>query len=427
MDNLSTSEKEEKIANDTYTISFWSKTEDNKNLQEGKDTNGAWFCEKRTEQQWNKTLVDMAKNMKDKTIIKICIAGEAACQQKYIKDLPLSKELFSKILDCIDFNRQILIVENTTCFSAGHLMPSDKLLQKDGKYSRYDPSPIDDDDKIVNLCKKKLQNDRQCFYYGAVEPTFAFVDEICFIQKHSSSIDGERIVLRPKGTVLITKANEKYINCLYNDMLSLDTNKTFQPNNDINNNSPMANNHCNIPTYQSGMGNNVLGNNQYPMPFSKNFPPPPPQFSQIPYGSSNVLPNYNNGFPPNCMPPANNYLFPQQPQFVSQVQQYQPMPYCNNNIPFNQVNNYTNPVSLQSPQYQQNPYINNNINNNTTNTDNRNVGGPTSQTTQQQYQNIINNNSYHINSTFQDNPTEKNNGNVFCDLKSGICCGCKCW
>ena len=430
MDNLSTSEKEEKIANDTYTISFWSKTEDNKNLQEGKDTNGAWFCEKRTEQQWNKTLVDMAKNMKDKTIIKICIAGEAAYQQKYIKDLPLSKELFSKILDCIDFNRQILIVENTTCFSAGHLMPSDKLLQKDGKYSRYDPSPIDDDDKIVNLCKKKLQNDRQCFYYGAVEPTFAFVDEICFIQKHSSSIDGERIVLRPKGTVLITKANEKYINCLYNDMLSLDTNKTFQPNNDINNNSPMANNHCNIPTYQGGMGNNVLGNNQYPMPFSKNFPPPPPQFSQIPYGSSNVLPNYNNGFPPNCMPPANNYLFPQQPQFVSQVQQYQPMPYCNNNIPFNKANNYTNPVLPQSQLYQQNTYINNNINNNTTNTNNHNVDVPTCQTMQQR--NIINNNPYginnkNINSTFQDNSTEKNNENVFCDLKSGICCGRKCW
>ena len=194
----------------------------------------------------------MAKNMKDKKIIKIFIAGETKIKQKYIKDLPLSKELFSKILDCIDFNRQILIVENVTCLSAGYLMPSDKLLQEDGKYSHVDPSPIDDDDQIVNLCKKKLQNDRQCFYYGAVDPTLAFAEEICFIQRHSSSIDGERIVLRP-NIALDAEANKKYINCLYNDILSL---KTSQTNNDINNNSLMTNNQHNIPTYQSEMGNN---------------------------------------------------------------------------------------------------------------------------------------------------------------------------
>lgn len=290
MNDLLTSEKEEKIANDTYTISFCHRTEDNKNLQEEKDKNGALFYEQKSELQWEKILANMAKNMKDKTIIKIRIAGETRYNQKYIKELPLSKELFSKILDYIDFDRQILIVENTTCFSAGYLMPSDELLQKDGTYSRYDPRHIDEDDQIVNLCKKKLQNDRQCFYYGAIDPRYAEACEIHFIEKHSSSIDGERIVLRPKGIDLDTEANTNYINCLYDDILSLDANKTFQTNNDINNNSLMTNNQHNIPTYQSGMDNNMFGNNPYQIQLSNNFPPQP-QY-QSPYGSGNAQLNY---------------------------------------------------------------------------------------------------------------------------------------
>ena len=290
MDDLLTSEKEEKIANDTYTISFCHRTEDNKNLQEEKDKNGALFYEQKSELQWEKILANMAKNMKDKTIIKIRIAGEARYNQKYIKELPLSKELFSNILDCIDFDRQILIVENTTCLSAGYLMPSDELLQKNGEYSHDDPIPIDEDDQIVNLCKKKLHNDRQCFYYGAADPRYADACEIHFIEKHSSSIDGERIVLRPKGIDLDTEANENYINCLYDDILSLDANKTSQTNNDINNNSLMTNNQHNVPTYQGGMGDNMLGNNQYQMQLPNNFSPPP-QY-QSPYGSGNAPLNY---------------------------------------------------------------------------------------------------------------------------------------
>lgn len=317
MDDLLTSEKEEKITNATYTISFCHKTDENKNfLLEGISEDGAVFCETRTEKQWNATLAEMAKKMKKKKIIKIRIAGEAADQQKYIKDLPLSKELFSKILDCIDFNRQILIVENTTCFSAGHLMPSDKLLQKDGKYSRYDPSPIDDDDKIVNLCKKKLQNNRQCFYYGAIDPSCAEYYEIHFIEKHSSSIDYERIVLRPKY-ILDRSAEQRYIDLLYQDLSNLKTNLNTKMN---------------------------------------------------------------------------------------QIQQ------DNNNTPPNKVNNYTNPVSPQPQPYQQNTY-----------------GMP--QTMRQQDQNGSNQYNININSGATNseggNLTGKNNETVFCDLKSGICCGYK--
>ncbi|MBQ3943246.1 MAG: hypothetical protein II669_02910 [Elusimicrobia bacterium] len=248
MYDLSTSEKEEKIVNDTYTISFCKKTKGNENhLKEEIDKTGALFYETRKESEWKKILAKMVKNMQDKTIIKIRIAGETAYFNHYIKELPLSKELFSEILDCIDFNRQILIVENTTCFSAGYLMPSNKLLQENGGYSVYDPSPIDDDDKIVNLCKKKLQNDRQCFYYGATDPVYANVDEIYFIQKHSSSTDFERIALKIVPTHLDTKAKQKYINCLYNDILSLDAKKHPRPTmNDI----------------KCGMGNNMFGDEQ---------------------------------------------------------------------------------------------------------------------------------------------------------------------
>ena len=70
MNDLLTSEKEEKIANDTYTISFCHRTEDNKNLQEEKDKNGALFYEQKSEWQWEKILANMAKNMKDKTYPK---------------------------------------------------------------------------------------------------------------------------------------------------------------------------------------------------------------------------------------------------------------------------------------------------------------------------------------------------------------------
>ena len=398
------SDKTHAIDSESYKIEFLRERKDlpDKLLSAQKNIinqNQAYIFEPLKLEEWNVLIHNMTSTKKH--IVKMIIKGHAMGKGSSITCETFNKEVFAKLLSHFPFDNKILLVQNLTCFGVSKLEQNDDLthtfakgLDAQNAYNRYKTIMENTNNDIINMGVKaaQLSNGYYRFYYGGTDERDTGKWDITYLVRKTDEQDKFWNMNDYSDPKKKKEQQLGYIDTLYSDLIEIKNKKQ------------------NIQQ---------LNNNQYPMPLSNNFPsPPPPQCSQMPYGCGNV--QLNNGFPPKFMPNANSYLFPQQ-------QYYQQMPYCNNNIPFNQVNNYTNLVPPQSQLYQQNTYINNNINNNTTNTDNRNVGGPTSQTTQQQYQNIINNNSYHINSTFQDNPTEKNNGNVFCDLKSGICCGCKCW
>ena len=397
------SDKTHAIDSESYKIEFLREHKDlpdellsaQKNII---NQNQAYIFEPLKLEEWNVLIHNMTSTKKH--IVKMIIKGHAMGKGSSITCETFNKEVFAKLLSHFPFDNKILLVQNLTCFGVSKLEQNDDLthtfakgLDAQNAYNRYKTIMENTNNDIINMGVKaaQLSNGYYRFYYGGTDERDTGKWDITYLVRKTDEQDKFWNMNDYSDPKKKKEQQLGYIDTLYSDLIEIKNKKQ------------------NIQQ---------LNNNQYPMPLSNNFPSPPPQCSQMPYGCGNV--QLNNGFPPKFMPNANSYLFPQQ-------QYYQQMPYCNNNIPFNQVNNYTNLVPPQSQLYQQNTYINNNINNNTTNTDNRNVGGPTSQTTQQQYQNIINNNSYHINSTFQDNPTEKNNGNVFCDLKSGICCGCKCW
>ena len=398
------SDKTHAIDSESYKIEFLRERKDlpDKLLSAQKNIinqNQAYIFEPLKLEEWNVLIHNMTSTKKH--IVKMIIKGHAMGKGSSITCETFNKEVFAKLLSHFPFDNKILLVQNLTCFGVSKLEQNDDLthtfakgLDAQNAYNRYKTIMENTNNDIINMGVKaaQLSNGYYRFYYGGTDERDTGKWDITYLVRKTDEQDKFWNMNDYSDPKKKKEQQLGYIDTLYSDLIEIKNKKQ------------------NIQQ---------LNNNQYPMPLSNNFPsPPPPQCSQMPYGCGNV--QLNNGFPPKFMPNANSYLFPQQ-------QYYQQMPYCNNNIPFNQVNNYTNLVPPQSQLYQQNTYINNNINNNTTNTDNRNVGGPTSQTTQQQYQNIINNNSYHINSTFQDNPTEKNNGNVFCDLKSGICCGCKWW
>ena len=395
------------IDNNTYTIHFCDPERMPYNVEKENNMgdDGAFFCQPLPP----KTISKLVKQIHDtnKKIIKIEITGHAANDGRSQIDSPmmrcgpLSHEVLAFLLSQFPFDNKILLIKNKTCYSNSNL-PKHDDLPDEYKQANYVPSDNETNDfysllmtnyditQILSLAFTSVN--KMCYYYGGVDQNQTGEADIALIQRKAKSLTNDKEEkfwnVNDKQTTDVRKQQrDSYCNQLRQDLQSL---------------QQQNNNHY---------------NDQY------NFPPPP-KCSQMPYGGGNI--QLNNGFPTNFMPYANN--------LSSQQQYYQQMPYSNNNnnnnnnIPFNQVNNYTNPVSLQSPQYQQNPYINNNINNNTTNTNNHNVDVPTYQTMQQQGQNDSNTN---INggTTNSDggNQTEKNNGNVFCDLKSGICCGCKWW
>ena len=400
-------DKTGEIEKNTYTIHFCDPERMPYNVEKENNMgdDGAFFCQPLPP----KTISKLVKQIHDtnKKIIKIEITGHAANDGRSQIDSPmmrcgpLSHEVLAFLLSQFPFDNKILLIKNKTCYSNSNL-PKHDDLPDEYKQANYVPSDNETNDfysllmtnyditQILSLAFTSVN--KMCYYYGGVDQNQTGEADIALIQRKAKSLTNDKEEkfwnVNDKQTTDVRKQQrDSYCNQLRQDLQSLQQ----QNNNQY-----------------------YVGNNQYQTLLPNNFPSPPP-------------PQYQQGFPPNFMPNANN--------FSSQQPYYQQMPYSNNNIPFNNVSNYINPVSLQSPQYQQNPYSmqpNNNISpNNTANTDNRNVGGLTSQTTQQQYQNDSNTHNININSVATNsdggNPTEKNNGNVFCDLKSGICCGCKWW
>ena len=396
--------KTHEIDSESYKIEFLREHNDlpnklklmQKNIINIINKNQAYIFKPLTSEEWNTLIHCMTSTHKH--IVKMIINGHARNNDSNLTCETFNKAVFAKLLSHFPFDNKILLVENLTCFGVSSLGQNEKLeytfaadtIAQNAR-SRYETIMKNKNNDIISMGVEaaKLSNGYYRFYYGGTDERDIGKWDITYLVRKTNAQEDFWNMND------YTEPNKKeaqqlsYIETLHNDLIEI------------------KNKEQNIQQL-----NNNQYNNQYNLP---------PQQYKPPYGGGNVPMNYNNGFPASFMQPANIFP-PQRQQFVPQQPYYPQMQYSNNNnnnIPSNKVNNYINPVSLQSQQYQPNTngaQLNDNmLNNNKINTNNGNV---------------INNAMMQgddNNISFQDNLTGKNNETVFCDLTKGFCLGRRCW
>ena len=262
-----TNKKIEEIDNNTYTVAFYkhacnpdqiinscinscSKNRDinlnkqmalqrtNYNVKEPSNVNEE--TDEWKKRGWKHNFGIMAKKFQGKKIIKIIIVAETIRYDSYLLQTLLTKSRFIDILDLIDFDNQILLIENTTCGGANGLcdkeydinnLPMEKRLAKK-------------DDCVEEVVKKYINdkyhdNKERFFYYSSVyngdtdnygqmqwrqkiSSNGTVLDEYYIYGKTQSHIhDDTKAIIFKSDEKYNEGENNRYITSLYTDLQNL--------------------------------------------------------------------------------------------------------------------------------------------------------------------------------------------------------------
>lgn len=258
------------IDNNTFTINFykqWSGDECQQFIWE----NGATITGIVKDIQWGTFIKKPTKHQgMKKKIIKIEIGGDiSSVNNGFIVGTSLSKSRFLNLLEAIalnnDLNNCILIIENNTCAGMS------ALPEQVCKCCLGDCSENDKIENVVRNYMKEKKIDNNTFYFGNRYDKSFNDNDPRFPEQYGADymqrIEGNKCdtfdIYEKKATgedgcftrgEKIEKNENEYYSSLYQDLQNLQNSQQTSQNNNV---SPqMNNNQHNIPTYQSGMGNN---------------------------------------------------------------------------------------------------------------------------------------------------------------------------